>query len=100
MRNFQTFFYKESCNNATKKETKILKLKNRGRTRIKEGKYVEKITIKKAAEIMNTSQQFIRVGLQRGTLPIGIAEKMPNSTKYTYYISPKLLEDFIGKTIL
>lgn len=61
---------------------------------------MERISIKKAAEILNKSQQFVRVGLQRRSLPIGIAEKMPNSTRFTYYISPKLLEDFTGKQIL
>lgn len=60
---------------------------------------MKKITIKYAAEILGTSQQFVRIGLQRGSLPIGVAEKMPNSTKYTYYISPKLLEEFTGKKI-
>lgn len=56
-----------------------------------------KISIKEAAKILNKSQQFVRIGLQRGTLPIGVAEKMPNSTKYTYYISPKLLKEFSGE---
>lgn len=55
-----------------------------------------KITVAYAAKVLNKCQQFVRVGLQRGTLPIGVAEKMPNSSRYTYYISPKLLEEFSG----
>jgi len=55
---------------------------------------MKRITIKHAAEILGASQQFVRIGLQRGSLPIGVAEKMPNSTRYTYYISPKLLKEF------
>lgn len=58
-----------------------------------------KISIKQAAQILNKCQQFVRIGLQRGTLPIGVAEKMPNSNRYTYYISPKMLEDFTGEKV-
>lgn len=54
------------------------------------------VSIQRASELMGKSQQFIRVCLQRGTLPIGNAEKMPGSTKYNYYISPKLLSDYTG----
>lgn len=55
-----------------------------------------KVSIKKAANLMDKSQQFLRIGLQRGTLPIGNAEKMPGSTRYNYYISPKLLSEYTG----
>jgi len=54
-----------------------------------------KLTIKKAAELMNKSQQFIRIGLQNGTLPIGSAVKT-GEKNYNYYISPKLFEEFTG----
>lgn len=54
------------------------------------------ISIKEAAKIMGKSEQFVRVGLQIGTLSFGIAQIMPNSSKYTYYISPKLFYDFVG----
>ena len=57
----------------------------------------EKITIKKAAEIMGKCQQFVRIGLQRGFLPFGTAFKIKNSTHYDYYISPKLFYDYIGR---
>lgn len=52
------------------------------------------ITVKKAAEIMGKSQQFVRVGLQRGILPFGTAIKM--SSMWTYYISPKQFCDYVG----
>lgn len=55
----------------------------------------KKITIKKASELMNKSQQFIRIGLQRGILPIGNAVKM--SSRWSYYISPKRFYEYIGK---
>jgi predicted DNA-binding protein (UPF0251 family) len=56
---------------------------------------VEKITIKKAAEIMQTSQQFIREGLKSGKLPFGTAVN-PHG-KHIYYISPKLFYDYVGQ---
>jgi len=56
---------------------------------------VEKnISVKKAAEMMGKSQQFIRIGLQRGLLPFGTAVKM--SSIWTYYISPKQFYEYIG----
>lgn len=52
------------------------------------------LTVKQAAKILGKSQQFIRIGLQTGTLPIGTAVKM--SSKWTYHISKKQLEEYIG----
>lgn len=40
-----------------------------------------------AAEILGVSPQFIRVAMQMGQLPIGIAIKLPGSSEYTYQIS-------------
>jgi len=47
-----------------------------------------------AAEIMGKSQQFVRIGLQRGLLPFGTAVKM--SSIWTYYISPKQFCEYVG----
>lgn len=52
------------------------------------------MTVREAAEVLGKSQQFIRVGLQKGILPFGSAVKM--STRWTYYISAARLDDFIG----
>ncbi len=54
-----------------------------------------KISVKEAAEILGVSQQFVRIGLQRGQLPIGTAIKM--SSRWTYHISPKLLQEYVGE---
>lgn len=54
----------------------------------------QKISIREVAKQMGKSEQFVRIGLQRGILPIGIAVQL--SSRYTYYISPKLLEEYIG----
>lgn len=54
----------------------------------------KKLTIKEVAKLMNKSEQFVRIGLQREILPIGCAIK--NKGQYTYYISPKLLYEYTG----
>lgn len=53
-----------------------------------------KISVREAAEILGKSQSFVRVGLQRGLLPIGTAVKI--SSKWSYHISPKLLNEYVG----
>lgn len=58
---------------------------------------MRKITTAEAAKRMGVSSEFVRVGLQTGRLPIGTAFKKPGSSIYRYYISEKLLEEFIGK---
>lgn len=52
------------------------------------------VSVIEAARAMGKSPQFVRIGLQRGLLPIGTAIKM--TTIWTYHISPKLLKDYIG----
>lgn len=54
----------------------------------------KKLTVKEVAKLMNKSEQFVRIGLQREILPIGCAIK--NKGQYTYYISPKLFYEFTG----
>jgi len=54
------------------------------------------VSVKEAAEIMGASEQFVRIGLQRGRLPIGTAVQIAGNN-YTYHISAKLLVDYIGK---
>lgn len=62
--------------------------------------------IKEAARLMSTknkvnphgkkvSEQFIREGLKQKVLPFGCAVLNPGGT-HTYYISPKLFEEFTG----
>lgn len=46
-----------------------------------------RISVSEVAELMNVSEQFIRIGLQKGIFPFGYAVKM--STQWTYYISPQ-----------
>ncbi len=62
--------------------------------------------VEEAARLMSTKSkmnphgkkitpQFVRLGLQQKALPIGSATLNPGGT-YTYYISPKLFQEFTG----
>ena len=53
------------------------------------------IPVKVVAEILGVSEQFVRIGLQQKTLPIGSAVKL--SSKWTYHISYELLKEYIGE---
>lgn len=57
-------------------------------------KEFKNISIKKASEILGKSEQFIRIGLQRGFLDFGKAVK--NGSKYNYHISPYKLMEYVG----
>ena len=55
------------------------------------------IPITQAASIMGKDPMFIRIGLQRGLLPFGVAyKKSDRYQQYDYYISPKLFYEFTG----
>ena len=53
-----------------------------------------RLSVAKAAELMDVSQQFIRIGLQRGILPFGYTVQI--SSKWTYYISPSKFTEHTG----
>ena len=55
-----------------------------------------KVPIDAAAAALHVTQDFIRIGMQKGVLPIGSCFKMDGSTRTVYYISPKLLYDYSG----
>ena len=55
------------------------------------------VPVNDVARIMGKSPQFIRVGLQRGILPFGVAMKTnEGNEQYDYYISPKLFAEYTG----
>ena len=58
-------------------------------------KEYKNIPVQVVADILGVSPQFVRVGLQQKTLPIGSAVKL--STKWTYHISYELLKNYIGE---
>lgn len=57
------------------------------------------ISVSQAARIMAKSDLFVRIGMQRGELPIGQAYQMPGSTRWTYYISPAQFAEYLGLTM-
>lgn len=54
-----------------------------------------KLTVAEAANLMGVSQQFIRIGLQRGLLPFGTAVQISRK-RYTYFISKQKLNEYLG----
>lgn len=57
-----------------------------------------KLTISEAADLMGVSEQFVRVGLQRGVFPWGYAIQV-SSTRYTYFISKQKFCEALGIAI-
>lgn len=57
-------------------------------------KGLKNISVEQCAKLLGKSEQFIRVALQTGTAPFGFAVK--NKTVYSYHISPKKLNEYIG----
>lgn len=57
----------------------------------------ENITIAEAARLMGVSQQFVRVGLQKGILPFGYAVQV-SADRYTYFISKQKFAEHTGIT--
>ena len=55
----------------------------------------KKISPAMAADVLGCSTQAVRIGLQRGAFPFGWAIK--TSSKFTYVISPKLFNEYVGK---
>lgn len=64
------------------------------------------VPVKEVARLMGKDQQFIRQGIIKGLLPIGVAFKKEiidgkwrekkESQQYDFYISPKLLWEYTG----
>lgn len=54
------------------------------------------IPVIEAAKIMRKDQQFVRRGMIKGILPIGVAFRKDGSSQYDFYISPKLFYEYTG----
>ena len=55
---------------------------------------MSRLTISETARLMNVSEQFIRIGLQKGIFPWGYAVKM--SSRWTYFVSPEKFTEYTG----
>ncbi|KIR03437.1 hypothetical protein P261_02252 [Lachnospiraceae bacterium TWA4] len=53
-----------------------------------------RLSVGHVAELMEVSEQFVRVGLQQGKFPWGYAVKM--SSQYTYFISQQKFTEHTG----
>ena len=53
------------------------------------------MTIAEASELMGVSQQFVRIGLQKGILPFGCAVQV-SKQRYTYFISRQKFTEYTG----
>jgi len=53
------------------------------------------VPVAECAKLLGKSEQFVRVALRRGILPIGCAVNI-TGRRYTYYISPSKLNKYIG----
>lgn len=55
---------------------------------------MNRLSVKKVAELMGASEQFVRRGLQQGLFPWGYAVK--TSSKWTYWISSIKFAEYTG----
>ncbi len=60
---------------------------------------IKNMKIADAAREMGKSLQFVRVSLQNKIFPFGVAEKLPGSSKFTYYINPIKFYEYINKPL-
>lgn len=56
----------------------------------------KKILVCEVAKLLGKSNLFVYEAMKRGFLNIGIAMQMPNSTKWSFSISPTQLAEYLG----
>ena len=67
-------------------------------TQTRESATIKNMKVEDAAKELGKSIQYIRIGLQRGFLKFGTAQIISGG-RYTYYISPTLFYQAIGKPL-
>lgn len=60
---------------------------------------LRRITTAEAAAVMGCDPLFVREMMRRDKLPIGVADKKEDSKRTTFFISPKLLADYLGISV-
>ena len=54
--------------------------------------------VKEVAELLGTTESTIRIGLQQGVFPFGVAYKTkPENKQYVYVIYPELVKAYAGE---
>lgn len=54
--------------------------------------------IKEVAEMLDTTPLTIRIGLQQGVFPFGVAfKRRADSKNYTYVIYPEIAKQYLGE---
>ena len=57
----------------------------------------EKMTVREAAELLGMTECTVRIGLQKGVFPFGIAFKTdPNHKHYHYVLYPGKVREYAG----
>ena len=60
-----------------------------------ETKIKNNLSIKEVAKLLGKSEMFVRIGIQRGLLPFGVAVKMSEGSRYSYHISPEAVYEYL-----
>ncbi len=60
---------------------------------------ITRISTATAARVIDKAEDFIRFGLQQNRLPFGTAVQT-GPKRWSYHISPKLLADYSGLTVV
>ena len=58
-----------------------------------------KISVQEAASIIGKANLFVREGMKRGVLEIGVAMQMPGRERWTFSISPSMLAQYLGISV-
>lgn len=55
------------------------------------------VTVKDVARQLGVSEQTIRMGLQLGLFPFGVAMKKKGAEHYSYILYPEKVREYIGE---
>lgn len=57
----------------------------------------KRLTVKQTAEMLGVAEMTIRIGLQQGAFPFGVAiKRKPENKRYGYYIYADKVREFLG----
>lgn len=59
---------------------------------------MNRLSVNEAARLMGASPQFVRNGLRQGAFPFGWAFRSQGNRTWSYFISRKKFEEYVGGT--